>query len=807
MRFLPIVLLAAGVTPAAYAFSTIAPPLASFPRLGDNFKIVKEPCDECSAVVVEADINQDGVECFFAIDSDSYGHTTRPGNGGIRLLNYEDSASAISDAVRLAKGMTRKHDMFRTGFSGAKVVVNSDHEDLSVIDREELMRNVASALDAFDGGMYTGCDLNTSDDDMDHLVEATKDRYVLAGRNSRVDTNVATASSVIGSILGTVEAMRGSCDIGELTFTVQGCGKVGSIVAKELVRLGAKSVQTCDLFARAAEIEGCAPVRDWASAPCDFLVPCANSLAITEEVASNFPEGIKYCVGATNSPFANERAKEIFDKRGIMHIPESISSAGAILADSVEWSNIDLYQTVEPAKMYGWIRDISSEKASDLAAHAGHEPRDVQHNIKNVVPEREGAPVGKDFEKWIEDNSSNTGTLIVGGGVAGTATAYSLAERGIHSTLCEQGPSLAPPTASSNGDSRMYRKMYSSEFFSKMQAQALSRWADVEEKTGTSLLQENGLLFYGEDTGETVEGSVLGAKEVMEKLNLPHKFYATGDDIADAYPALEGCRGKPYSGVCEDTAGHIRASKACNAMAEGAGDKCNVKLNSKIISLDTQGESGKVVAVTENGETITADNVVISCGPWTNSVLEAANLPQLNLEIWQVQWGHYEVDNDVAASIPQAFHFRKENDIDGGLYYVFPSSASESINNGGKSYVKVGVDFPTGGPLGDMKSFDYEGSEEVLKLIDGWVKEHLPSVGERFNSYSHPYTMTEDSYFVMDKVADNVAVFSGGSGRAFKFGPLIGDCMASLLTGDEAPVDLAHFSVSRAVVSQQPVVA
>lgn len=113
----------------------------------------------------------------------------------------------------------------------------------------------------------------------------------------------------------------------------------------------------------------------------------------------------------------------------------------------------------------------------------------------------------------------------------------------------------------SSGDSRMYRKMYSSEFFSKMAAKALERWGDVEKKSGKKLLQENGLLFYGEDTGETVEGSVLGAKEVMEKLNLPHKYYATGDEIADAYPALESCRGKPYSGVYEETAGHIRASK------------------------------------------------------------------------------------------------------------------------------------------------------------------------------------------------------------------------------------------------------
>ena len=77
------------------------------------------------------------------------------------------------------------------------------------------------------------------------------------------------------------------------------------------------------------------------------------------------------------------------------------------------------------------------------------------------------------------------------------------------------------------------------------------------------------------------------------------------------------------------------------------------------------------------------------------------------------------------------------------------------------------------------------------------MKEHLQAVGDRVDSHCHPYTMTKDSFFVMDKVAPNVAVFSGGSGRAFKFGPLIGDCMSSLLSGDEPPVDLAPFSAKR----------
>jgi glycine/D-amino acid oxidase-like deaminating enzyme len=563
--------------------------------------------------------------------------------------------------------------------------------------------------------------------------------------------------------------------------------------------MGAKRVQTCDLFSQAAHIDGCVPIHDWTGTHCDFLVPCANSLAITEEVAKNFPHGIKYCVGATNSPFASEKARLIFDERGVMHIPESISSAGAILADSVEWSNQRLYQTVEPSKMYGWIRDISKEKSSDLIRHAKQKPLSIASQLNSVVPARDGTPVGEEFEKWVEDNSIHTETLIIGGGLGGASTAFSLAERGIRSVIVEQGPSIAPPNASSNGDSRMYRKMYSSEYFSKMQAKALDRWADLEKKTGIKLLQQNGLLFYGEDTGETVEGSVAGAKSVMEKLNLPHTYYATGDDIADAYPALESCRGKPYSGIYEESAGHIRASKACKAMVKAAGNKCTVKVSSKVLQLSVFGE--KVEATIDNGESITADNVLIAAGPWTNEVLESAGLPRLNLDVWQVQWAHYEVDEEIASTIPQAFHFRKENDIDGGLYYVFPSSATECIQNDNKHFVKVGVDFPTGGPLGCMDSFDYGGSEEVLKLIDGWVVEHLPTVGKRFDSYCSPYTMTDDSYFVMDKIADKVAVFSGGSGRAFKFGPLLGDCMASLLTGENAPIDLSPFAATRKAVA------
>ena len=59
--------------------------------------------------VLEAPCSQDGIKLYIAIDGDSFCSETRPGNGGLRLLQYDSDEDAMADAVRLASGMTRKH--------------------------------------------------------------------------------------------------------------------------------------------------------------------------------------------------------------------------------------------------------------------------------------------------------------------------------------------------------------------------------------------------------------------------------------------------------------------------------------------------------------------------------------------------------------------------------------------------------------------------------------------------------------------------------------------------------------------------
>ena len=124
-------------------------------KVNTYFSVVEDPSRR-GATVIEAPVSQHGVKLYIAIDSDSFQGRSRPGNGGIRLISYPSKDHAVDDAVRLAKGMTRKHDMFCTGFSGAKIVVNSDLQDLTQIDRKQLMEDAAKALKALDGSMYTG---------------------------------------------------------------------------------------------------------------------------------------------------------------------------------------------------------------------------------------------------------------------------------------------------------------------------------------------------------------------------------------------------------------------------------------------------------------------------------------------------------------------------------------------------------------------------------------------------------------------------------------------------------------------------
>ena len=61
--------------------------------------------------------------------------------------------------------------------------------------------------------------------------------------------------------------------------------------------------------------------------------------------------------------------------------------------------------------MYGWIRDISKKKSASLARHSNLDSNNVDSNLGNVIPSRDGDPVGKEFPEWIKQNTKEANIM------------------------------------------------------------------------------------------------------------------------------------------------------------------------------------------------------------------------------------------------------------------------------------------------------------------------------------------------------------------------------------------------------------
>lgn len=323
----------------------------------------------------------------------------RPGNGGMRLWQYSSLETADAEALNLAVGMEVKHTTFNTGFTGAKLVcaAASPVSEWSSGDKQQLLDTAASMLTDLDGAMYTGCDMNTTTQDMDYLSERCP--YVLAAvGNPECCPNTATAYGVVGS----VEAVLDGSVAGK-TLLVHGCGNVGATVAEKLLSLGAKRVYTVDAVAERAEQPGCTALgadAAWWTMEVDALVPCSASGLLTESRAAEIRAGA--IVGATNLPFASDEARRIAEQeRGVVFVPEGVSSAGAVVVDSIEFFSNNTFSKSQPKLLYEFTREVVGEKVKDLLEQA-QRLRVAPSLVVPLIAEHDETPVGAHFTEWCK---------------------------------------------------------------------------------------------------------------------------------------------------------------------------------------------------------------------------------------------------------------------------------------------------------------------------------------------------------------------------------------------------------------------
>ena len=402
--------------------------------------------------------------------------------------------------------------------------------------------------------------------------------------------------------------------------------------------------------------------------------------------------------------------------------------------------------------------------------------------------------------------------VIIGGGTMGLAAAYYASSRGLSTLLLEQFDSLADPHASSSGHSRMFRIMYSPGYMARLAEVALALWEEVEATARRVILQRQPLLFYGAP-GNTVEGNLGEMRSVLRELGAPFNWYADADALRAAFPALRAVP-QDYVGLSQPNSAVIRVQESLGAFVDLARSAGAVLLTGQQARITGMVPGGPYQVSCQAG-TVRAKHLVLCPSAWTNRVLQPFGL-QLNLSIWQMTLAYfaadtarldyplwYEFGGPPAQPRPERRSFPHRLHAPGAapavgdamphdLFYGFPATDEPNL-------IKVSADF-TNSVFADPSQCSYTPDPAILQEIGAFLQKRFYGVQpEAQLAKTCLYTMSSDYQMILDQLPGhpNVAIFSGDSGRGFKYTPLFGRILVDLATSGRRDYDITPFSIER----------
>ena len=277
--------------------------------------------------------------------------TLGPALGGTRFWNYASDEDAITDALRLARGMTYKNAVAGLNLGGGKSVIIGDNR---ATNREMIFRAHGRFVESLGGRYVTAEDVGTSTADMDFVHMETD--YVAGLANKSGDPSPVTAHGVFRAIEASAMHKWGSSSLAGKTVTVQGLGNVGTYLCKELHAAGAKLIvsdirpervkKAMDEFGAKA-VEG----DEIYAAKADIFAPCALGAIINDDTLPKLKVEI-VCGGANNQLLVPEQHGEALEQRGIIYAPDFVANAGGV---------INVY-----GELAGWTRERALRKADEI---------------------------------------------------------------------------------------------------------------------------------------------------------------------------------------------------------------------------------------------------------------------------------------------------------------------------------------------------------------------------------------------------------------------------------------------------------
>ncbi len=287
-----------------------------------------------------------GYRGIIAVHSTALG----PALGGTRFWQYDSDEAAITDALRLSRGMTYKNAVAGLDLGGGKAVIIGDNR---TTDREEIFRAHGRFVESLGGRYITAEDVGTGTADMDFVHIETE--HVAGLKHKSGDPSPVTAHGVFRAIKASAMNRWGSADLSGKVVAIQGCGNVGRNLANELHEAGATLIVS-DIdpprAERVARETGATVVSgdDIYAAKADIFAPCALGGIINDETLPVF--NFEIISGGANNQLLEERHGDKLEEMGMQYAPDYVANAGGV---------INVFGEVA-----GWDSERALRKADDI---------------------------------------------------------------------------------------------------------------------------------------------------------------------------------------------------------------------------------------------------------------------------------------------------------------------------------------------------------------------------------------------------------------------------------------------------------
>jgi leucine dehydrogenase len=287
-----------------------------------------------------------GYRGIIAVHSTALG----PALGGTRFWQYDSDEAAVTDALRLSRGMTYKNAVAGLDLGGGKSVIIGDNRTK---DREAIFRAHGRFVESLGGRYITAEDVGTGTSDMDYVHLETE--HVAGLKDRSGDPSPVTAHGVFRAIQASAKQRWGSDDLSGKVVTIQGVGNVGRYLAKELHEAGAKLIVSDidpEKTARVAKETGAQVVEGDAiyTAKADIFAPCALGGIINDDTLPKLK--VEVISGGANNQLLEERHGYKLEEMGMQYAPDYVANAGGV---------INVFGEVA-----GWDSERSLRKADEI---------------------------------------------------------------------------------------------------------------------------------------------------------------------------------------------------------------------------------------------------------------------------------------------------------------------------------------------------------------------------------------------------------------------------------------------------------